>query len=216
MDSFNRRKLVNQLVKGLICFVFAALSISAKAQFTPTIVVQPAVLSLDGIVTNGGIATIQTTVTSLSSLSLSWYCNGQLVPSSKVVTANVPLVGIVSTITLTGVSAANAGKYYFCATNAVGHVTSSNATLVVQSVVGTVTGTTSNVVNFVTDATTGLTTNGFKIRLSGPTGSNVVIEASADLSHWYPISTNTFASGAVSFTDTDAKNHTFRYYRTKM
>ena len=213
MDSFHKQNVVNRLLKGLICLVFAVFTASAHAQFKPTIVVQPTVLSLGGIVTNGGIAVINTTVTSLSTLSLSWYCNGQLVPSSRVVTANVPLVGIVSTVTLTGVSAANAGNYYFMATNSFGHVTSGNANLIVQSIVSNVITVVTNTVNFVSSATK-MATDGFQIRLSGPTGSNVVIQASSDMIHWTSISTNTFASGLVNFTDTAAKNIQYRYYRT--
>jgi len=90
--------------------------------------------------------------------------------------------------------------------NGVGSVTSSNATLVV------LTTTVSNVVNIVS-AGTGMLANGFRIHLSGPSGSNYVIQASTDLKNWTPISTNAAPTGSVSYTDAAATNLLFRYYR---
>jgi Immunoglobulin domain len=58
-----------------------------------------------------------------------------------------------------------------------------------------------------------LTSKGFNLQLSGPVGSTVVIEASSDMVHWVPISTNAAPTGSVSCTDTNAKNLPFRYYR---
>ena len=58
-----------------------------------------------------------------------------------------------------------------------------------------------------------MTANGFQIQLSGPAGSNYVIQASADLKNWTPISTNAAPTGSISYTDVAAKNLPFRYYR---
>jgi hypothetical protein len=218
MDSLKRHTIVNQLVKSLICLIFAVLSTtSARSQgllppvITPPILL-PSVLSSGGSVTNGGIAVITTTITTLTTLrGAAWYCNGQLVPASKSALTSSNLL-IVSTLTLQNVSAINAGSYTLRATNLTGASVSSAAIVVVADLVNTVV---SNTVSFVSSAT-GMTSNGFKLQLSGPTGSNVVVEASSDLRTWVPISTNTFSSGAVSFTDTAAKNHLFRYYRSHL
>ena len=206
------------LKKAALCLAFIGLlTVSAHAQLggPPSITVQPAVLSVGGIVTNGGIAVINATVTSLTSLKLTWYCNGYPVSSSSkysIANVNVPLVGTVSTLTITGVSSNDAGSYSLRATNAVGSAVSSNATLIVQNLINTVVTNVVNVVSFVS-AGTSMTVNGFNIKLSGPTGSNVVIQASSDLKTWMPISTNLVSSGSVSYTDTSAKVRPLRYYR---
>jgi hypothetical protein len=216
MDSFKRRTARNQrnqLIKGLICLVFAVFfTVSARAQFTaPAVVVQPTVLNVGGIVPKGGIAIMQATLSSLSTVTLAWYNkDGELISPKKITTVNVANVGIVTTLNLTNCSNSDAGKYYLRATNSFGYVTSSNVNLVIANVVTTVV---SNTASFVSSAT-GITTSGFQIGLTGPTGSNVIIQASSDMIHWTPISTNTFVSGSVNFTDAAAKTNRFRYYRT--
>jgi len=61
-----------------------------------------------------------------------------------------------------------------------------------------------------------MTVNGFKIQLSGPAGSNYVIQASSDLKNWIPIATNAAPTGSISYTDAAAKNLALRYYRAKI
>jgi formylglycine-generating enzyme required for sulfatase activity/GH25 family lysozyme M1 (1,4-beta-N-acetylmuramidase) len=54
----------------------------------------------------------------------------------------------------------------------------------------------------------------FSFILNGPVGSNFVVEASTDLAHWTPVSTNTIpAGGSVTITDPGACNHPHRFYR---
>ncbi|HEV2692304.1 MAG TPA: hypothetical protein VG347_05355 [Verrucomicrobiae bacterium] len=211
----------------MICLLFAgALNVSAWAQgiFSPIItppLVLPSVLSSGGAVTNGGILVITATVTSTTTVKgMTWYCGNQIVSPAKSTTVNTPVlnalgisIGTLSTLTVTGVASTNAGSYYLHATNSAGTTISSPAIVVVANLVNVITSTVTNVVSFVSDAT-GMVSTGFQIRLSGLTGSNVVIQASSDLSTWTPISTNTFVSGLVNFIDTSAKNRSFRYYRT--
>jgi hypothetical protein len=118
----------------------------------------------------------------------------------------VPGVSTVNTLTVKNVSSVNSGNYSVQVVNGVGSETSSNATLVVLA------NTVSNVVSFVSSET-GMTVNGFKIELSGPAGSNYVIEASTDLKNWIPISTHAVPTGTVSYTDAAAKTLPFEYYR---
>ena len=94
-------------------------------------------------------------------------------------------------------------------TNAAGSVKSSSATLVV---LGDVVPVTLNILS----STLGMTAQGFNLQLSGPAGSNYVIEASTDLKTWVPISTNAAPSGTVSYTDTAATNMVLRYYRARI
>ena len=65
-------------------------------------------------------------------------------------------------------------------------------------------------------ASTGMTSNGFRIQLSGPAGATFVIEASTDLINWTPIFTNAAAGGSVSYMDAAATNLPCRFYRAKL
>jgi hypothetical protein len=207
--------------KGAMCLVFIGLLTSgARAQgflapiITPPVVL-PAVLSLGGAVTNGGSLVITATVTTLTTLKgLAWYCGSQPVPPAKSTVSNISVVGVgwVSTLTMTGVALTNAGSYTLHATNLVGSTVSTPAIVLVANLVNIVTTVVTNVVDFVAGST-GMTTNGFKIQLSGPTGSNVVVQASSDFKTWTSISTNLVSGGNASFTDTSAKTRPLRYYR---
>jgi hypothetical protein len=62
----------------------------------------------------------------------------------------------------------------------------------------------------------GMVQKGFKILFSAPTGSNVVVEASSDLSSWSPLCTNVVANGSLTYTDAVAKTVSCRFYRAKI
>jgi hypothetical protein len=221
MDSFIRQTQHALLKKAALCLVFIALlAIRTQAQgiLAPIVtapIVSPSVLSSGGSVTNGGVLVITATVTTTLTLkSLTWYCGSQPVPASKSNTLNIlGLLGVtVSTLTITNLESTNAGSYTLHAKNDFGTTISAPVIVVVSNLANTVVTTVTNVVDFVS-AETGMSTNGFKIKLSGPTGSNVVVQASSDLIHWTPISTNTISGGNTSFTDTTAKSRPGRYYR---
>jgi hypothetical protein len=55
-----------------------------------------------------------------------------------------------------------------------------------------------------------------EIRLSGPSSTDCVLEASADLATWTPVSTNLFVGGAVTFTDSVSLDRPRRMYRAKV
>jgi hypothetical protein len=205
------------LRRSVVCLVLMGFITGAHAQglglppiVTPPIVL-PIVLSLDGSVTNGGIAIVNATVTSLTKLKgMGWYCGGQPVPAAKSTVSNVSVIGVgtISTLTITGVALTNAGAYSLHATNTVGTTISSSVNMLVENIINN----TVNVVDFVAGASS-MTLDGFKIQLSGPTGSNVVVQASSDLKTWTSISTNLVSGGGASFTDTAAKTRSSRYYR---
>lgn len=199
-----------RLQKAAICLAFFGfLTARSNAQIgtPPIIAVQPLGLAVQ----NGGTAILTTTAVSLTSMKFYWLFNGQPVPATNTTMVNVvvPLVGTVSTLTVKNVSPDSAGNYSVRIVNGVGSTTSSNAALIVLAT------TVSNVLNIVS-AGTGMVANGFKIQLSGPAGSNYVIQASTDLKNWTSISTNTAPAGTVSYTDTAATNLPFRYYRAKL
>jgi len=204
------RLIQYRLPKAAICltfFGFLTASVHAQIGTPPIIAVQPLGLAVQ----NGGTAILTTTAVSLTSMKFYWLFNGQPVPTTNTTVVNVvvPLVGTVSTLTVSKVSPASAGNYSVRVVNGVGSVTSSNATLIVP--VSTVT----NVLNIVS-AGTGMVANGFNLHLSGPAGSNYVIQASTDLKNWTSISTNAAPTGSVSYTDPTATNFPCRYYRAKL
>ena len=61
------------------------------------------------------------------------------------------------------------------------------------------------------DAAFGITNGVFGFDVSGPAGSNVVIQASADLKTWIPLLTNLLAGGPLYFSDVPTNLH--RFYR---
>lgn len=181
------------------------LAMNSYGQLLPPIITIP---PSGETVQNGGTAVFSTTVISLTTPSFTWLFNGKPISASANVTVvNLPLLGT-STLTISNVSSANAGSYAVRVNNGLTS-TSGGATLVV------LTNPVPAVVNIVSGGT-GMTVGGFKLQLSGPAGSNYVIQASTDLKNWIPISTNAAPTGSVAYTDTAATNLAFRYYRAKI
>ena len=58
--------------------------------------------------------------------------------------------------------------------------------------------------------------NGMQLTLQGEIGSNYSIEASTDLLHWVPITSQIDTNGTFSITDTNAANFPSRFYRAKL
>jgi uncharacterized delta-60 repeat protein len=66
------------------------------------------------------------------------------------------------------------------------------------------------------DSHFGMFSNGFSFTVSAATGQVVVIEASANLVNWLPLSTNTIATNAFYFSDSTTTNYPARFYRAKL
>lgn len=64
-----------------------------------------------------------------------------------------------------------------------------------------------------TNAAFGFTNGVFGFNLIGPSGSNVVIQASTDLQTWIPLQTNVLGSGPLHFSDPQSTTNTQRFYR---
>ena len=73
-------------------------------------------------------------------------------------------------------------------------------------------GTTAPLAIIANNAAFGFTNGSFGFDVSGPSGSNVVIQASADLKTWIPLQTNLLGSGPLYFSNA-ATNHQ-GFYRT--
>jgi hypothetical protein len=59
----------------------------------------------------------------------------------------------------------------------------------------------------------GFTNGVFGFDISGPSGSSVVIQASADLQTWIPLQTNLLGSGPLYFSDPQSPANVRRFYR---
>jgi hypothetical protein len=146
---------------------------------------------------------------SLTPQSFYWFFNGQpMVTNADVTVSNTVnlALDIISAVVVHNANSNQAGIYSLRITNGVGSVVSSNATLTVLTL------TITNALYFVTSGI-GLNVNGFHLQLSGPIGSNLVIQASADLKNWVSISTNPAPAGSVSYVDTSAITYPIRFYR---
>jgi hypothetical protein len=64
-----------------------------------------------------------------------------------------------------------------------------------------------------TNSVFGLTNGEFGFDVSGPVGSNVVIQASADLKIWIPLQTNLLDSSPLYFSDSQSPTNRPRFYR---
>lgn len=198
------RKMVILLVFGLFMMVRAQAQLLA-----PTITVSPSYTN----VSNGDTVTFTVvahcTLGVLNSDSCK-YNNGPL-PTNATFTATAGILAIDSTITNTltvrHVSSACAGTYSVTFSDLLGIITGNASTQITLGILPTLTPV---------PAQTGMASTGFKLQFAGPTGSNVVIQASSDLVHWVPISTNVITGGVVSYLDTAAKVYPSRYYRAKL
>lgn len=144
-----------------------------------------------------------------------WLLNGQPVPAGNTLVLEAPyLLDLSQTVsTLTVLLATNSGAYSLKVSNTSGaSVTSTPAMLILSGVVTVV----SNVVSIVASDTGKLANGAFKLTLEVPTGSNIVVQASSDLSHWSSLSTNTATSSSMTFTDSAAATISCRFYRARI
>lgn len=193
-------------IAGVLFLAFFAVRGHAQLGVPPIILVQP----LNTSVLNGYTTLVTTTVApSITPQKYYWFFNDQPVSTNALIVVSNAIdsqLNIVCTLAIFNANSTNAGTYSLRITNGVGSTVSSNAVLTVLST------TVSNVINIIGPGT-GMTTNGFKVLLSGPSGSNFVVDASTDLNNWSPILTNFASTGTISCTDTLAKNFPIRFYR---
>jgi hypothetical protein len=66
------------------------------------------------------------------------------------------------------------------------------------------------------NAAVGFTNGVFGFGVSGPSGSNVVIEASSNLQTWIPLKTNLLGTGLLYFSDSQSPTNHQRFYRAQL
>jgi hypothetical protein len=204
--------------KTAIFLTFLGLFITVQAEaglLAPSLSVSPASTN----VSKGDTVTInvQSSVTVGVLSSISCQFNGGALPANVSFTTSgggnlLDLGGSVDAIlTITNVSATSAGTYTFSASTVglLGGLLTSTASCTV-SLPPTVTAVTSGL------GSPRMVEKGFKIQFSAPTGSNLVIQASSDLTHWTPVWTNVVTGGSVTYTDVVAKTVSGRFYRARL
>jgi large repetitive protein len=193
VNTIGAHQLILGVQKRAMCLLLFGILVSkvyAGAGPPPVITVQP----LDQTVQEGDSVSFTVTATSATLITYKWYFNENLVNGYGQGTA---------TITITNTQAVHAGVYSVEVKNAGGKTMSSNAVLTVVSAPFKYT-------------SASMTTNGFTMALSGPSGSNYVILASTNLKDWTPIFTNAAPAGRMTFTDTTATNRSSRFYKAML
>lgn len=191
---------------GLVCLAFFPIQSRAQLGSPPIILLQPADVSVQ----QGELAIISATVSpSITPQQFYWFFNGQpVVTNADITVSNATnlALDIICALVVYHADSTNAGVYSLRITNGVGSTVSSNANLTVQ--IPTIT----NTIYFVSSGLA-LSADGFRIQLAGPSGSNFVIQASANLTDWISLSTNPAPAGSVIYLDTSATTNAVRFYR---
>jgi hypothetical protein len=187
----------------LLCFGILVSQSYAQLGGPPVFLVQPVGISVQ----NGGTATFLAVAASSTQMSYHWYYSNALTHANQKVpdASGNPLFGVM-TCTVSNVTAATAGSYWVEVKNKTGTTASAYVQLLVNLPI-------TNVTNVLSVLSSTLTTAGFKLHMSGPPGSNYVIYASSNLVNWTAIATNSSPTGIADFTDGEATNLAFRYYR---
>ncbi len=186
-----RNRLPRTLVKGFLgVFLLVGFASGIDGAFgpPPVIAVQPLGIS----VLNGGDALFAVVPVSITPMSFKWMHDGKKVGGNS------------SLLLVHSVSNKDAGDYWVEITNGGGTTVSEKVKLLI------LTEPVESVVNLLPG---GMRTNGFRLELKGKVGGNYIIMASSNMVDWVAISTNAAPTGEVSFTDTNAVNLSFRYYK---
>jgi len=67
-----------------------------------------------------------------------------------------------------------------------------------------------------TDSAFGFANGVFGFDVTGPAGSNVVLQASRNLKIWIPLQTNLLGSGPLYFSDVQSRTNVHRFYRASL
>ena len=168
-----------------------------SAVATLTVLVPPAILlqPQSQMVPPGSDVVLSVVAVGTAPLCYQWYANGSSL-----------LSGTNSSFALFGISTNEAGGYWVVVTNVAGSVSSDLAVLQVRELL-----------RFVTSAGVMRITNGaFRMRLVGMSPTNsVVIETSTNLATWSPVHTNSTSASWRQYSDPDATNRAYRFYRAK-
>jgi hypothetical protein len=217
--DYKRQQNRRWFQKILIFLVFGLFTATAQAQIGILLPAKINAQPLSTNVPNGDTATfnVSANCTGGEIYSVTWLYDGEPIkanPSVTVSSSGLLTTTVNSTLTINPVSASRLGTY------------SVQITDVIISLLGIITveetatsqGATLGNLPTVTAVTSqsGMVSKGFKVQFLGPTGSNIVIQATSDLKSWASISTNVVVNGSVTYTDTVAPMVSCRFYRAKL
>jgi hypothetical protein len=97
-----------------------------------------------------------------------------------------------------------------------GDFTTAGTNLSAYAAMANLAGTPVSIAIITTNAAFGFTHGVFGFDVSGPSGSNVVIQASTDLQTWIPLQTNLLGSGLLYFSDAQSPANVHRFYRAQL
>jgi hypothetical protein len=218
--EYKRQQNRRWFQKMLIFLIFGLFTARTQAQIGILLPANVTVQPLSTNVQNGDTATFNVSAYCTLGViySVTWLYNGAPIPATNTTvtssSSGLLTTTVNSTLTVKRVSSACTGTY------------SAQITDVVISLLGLITvsdnamsqGATLGIIPTVTAVTaqTGMVGSGFKLQFSGPTGSNIVIQATSDMKNWSSLSTNVVVNGSVTYTDTTAKTVSCRFYRAKI
>lgn len=160
--------------------------LNSSLNVAPAITSQPA----SQTASPGATVTLTAGVTGHATPGCQWWFNGS------------PVHGCTnSTLTITNFQSSKVGAYQLMATNSMGWVATTNASLLLNS-------------SLHLDSCGMTCSNGqFQLRVVGVANTNYTLLSSTDMLHWLPIATNKSSTGLWTFTDGQSTNYTRRFYR---
>ncbi len=138
----------------------------------------------------GATVSLNASATGHGTPGCQWLFNGALLPGCTN-----------GTLTITNFQSSKVGNYQMLATNALGWVTSSPASVLLNNAL--------HLDSCVRNCTNHL----FQMRLVGAANTNYTILASTDMKNWVPIATNNSPTGLWTFSDGQSTNYVRRFYR---
>jgi hypothetical protein len=220
--DYKRQQNRRWFQKMLIFLVFGLFTAKAQAQIGILLPANINAQPLSTNVQNGDTVTFNVSANCTGEgkiYSVTWLYNGEPISTNSTETTSssgLLTTTVSSTLTIKNVSSANAGTY------------SAQITDVILNLLGLISvedsatsqGATLGIIPTVTAVTTqtGMVNNNsaFKVQFSGPTGSNLVIQATSDMINWRSLSTNVIINGSVTYTDATANTVSCRFYRAKL
>ena len=212
----SKRKINNGrwFQKVLITLIFGLFTAKAQAQglLPPVLTVSPSSTNVQ----NGDTVTFNVSAYCTIGVltSVQWQFNGGALPTNASVATSGGVLNLNSSIktslTVSRASAKSAGTYTVEVSDAGGLL----GILVGNASASVPLGVTTPLA--AVPSASKMSSNGFNVQFSGPTGSNLVIEASSDMINWSPVYTNILTGGSLSYIDAAAKSVSRRYYRAKL
>jgi Immunoglobulin I-set domain len=218
--DYKRQQNRRWFQKMLVFLVFGLFTAQAQAQLGILLPANIGVQPLSTNVQNGDTATFSASATcggSGTMYSVQWFYNGQPISAANAtVTTSMQSQTVTTTLTIKNVQPADAGAYSVQITDVLLNILGIIALEDTATSQGANLGIIPTVTAVATQTVMVNNNSNFKVQFSGPTGSNLVIQATSDMRNWYSISTNVIVNGSVTYTDAVSPTVSCRFYRAKL